>query len=123
MTTFKKSVSICSYPMPVLCLQGSVEERIMDMVHKRQTGSGSQSDASAAVSNATATAGHKQVALCLLLIRSFVCSSFIFVFASLTPVIFLQSGYNLHEAVSKFVALHCSHDGFAITDPAAVVSA
>lgn len=42
-------------------MQGSVEERIMDMVQHRQTGSNSQAAASAAVSSATATADHKQV--------------------------------------------------------------
>ncbi|DBA72541.1 TPA: hypothetical protein ACH3X2_010298 [Trebouxia sp. C0005] len=44
-----------------LYVKGSVEERIMDMVQHRQTGSNSQSGASAAGSSAIATAGHTQV--------------------------------------------------------------
>lgn len=53
--------------MPILCMQGSVEERITDMLQRRQTGSDSQAAACAAVSSATATAGHQQV-YCIVLV-------------------------------------------------------
>lgn len=66
--------------MPVLCMQGSVEERIMDMVQHRQTGSNSQSGASAAGSSAIATAGHTQVySIELVAHQELLCISFTFV--------------------------------------------
>ncbi len=59
--------------MPILCMQGSVEERIMDMVQRRQTGSDSQAAASAAVSSATATDGHTQVYRIVLVAHQELC--------------------------------------------------
>ncbi len=79
--------------MPLLRMQGSVEERIMDMVQHRQTGSNSQSDASAAVSSATATAGHKQVySIVLVADQELRLPKLHLCVCILMPAIFMQSG-------------------------------